>query len=75
MFANEIERLKMQSRVCRLLADLDVQKISASQRLADLYHELRLEVDRSKKEMDGAFLFSVRFWDLYFEFYDAYTTS
>jgi len=70
-FGREIERLRSQSKVCRILADLDVPKISANETLGDQYHALRLEVDASKKE-SRSFLHSVCFWKIFFEFYINY---
>jgi len=70
-FGDATTLLLFQSRVCRVLADLDVPKIGASCRLSDLYHELRVIVDESKKS-GVSFLHREQFWRLYFIFYEEY---
>ncbi len=74
MFADEIEELQMSSRICGILARLDVPKIEASGELKDLYHRMRLKVDETRD--DGRFFFyDPFFWDMYFRFWYAYNES
>jgi len=68
---NEIELLKYSSKVCRILADLDVPKIGASQTLADEYHNLRVMVDESKKT-NRSYLKEDKFWIEFIKFYKDY---
>ena len=71
MFPTELKKLKMQSKVCRLLADRNVPRL-ISLGLSELYHSMRVEVDKTKKPGCNSFLFSAYFWECYFGFYDIY---
>lgn len=68
---NEIELLKYSSKVCRILADLDVSKIGANKNLSDEYHNLRVMVDESKKT-NRSYLKEIDFWLEFIKFYKEY---
>ena len=71
---NSYRLLKFSSKVCRVLADLNVEKIGRNRELSERYHGMRVIVDEYKPKSDS-YLYCVRFWKLYFEFYDAYTCT
>lgn len=75
-FGSELEHLRSKSKLCGQLANLDTDRISASETLADLYHIMRVRVDEtSGRSVRKSFLYDYEFWDSFFRFYELYNAE
>lgn len=71
-WGNIDQKNKFMSLICKMLSELSVDHIAATQEKTDLYHEITEFIDSCRKTARPPFLTDVNFWMLYFKFYDKY---
>jgi len=62
-----------QSKICKVLADLDIDKISEKSNLTKMYYEITQKIKAIKKS-NKLFSKDLSFWHDYIEFYEAYNS-
>ena len=62
--------------LCKMLSRLSVDRIAKTQEATDLYHQLTIFIDNSRKRSYGVgVLNNPRFWETYFRFYHRYWST